>query len=278
MRLRTLFTVSSIIVLPLMAWSQIHFGAATALNATFVLDEGISEDPRYNSTMTYNWAPIGINFGVDVSRKFGIQLESILSNQGQIYQVIDAAEQIAGQRSIDLQYVNIPLLFKFMNGGSKKARANFNIGPQFSFLTEAKESLSAQAGVDYVIPEGMTYEEIQSNFASFDGEVIPGTASGTYQLESDFYAELDKSANTFKNTEFQIAAAFGVDIDISRNFVLTTQIRANYSLTDMSNEDAFNTVTSGNGSSLLSERANLLVGVQLGLTYVIGGTRFFKGR
>jgi len=278
MRLRTVFFVASIIVLPSLAWGQIHFGVTTALNATFILDEGISEDPRYNSTMTYNWAPVGFNFGVDVGRKFGLQLESILSNQGQIYEVIDAAEQIAGQRNIDLQYLNVPLLFKFMNGGDKKARTNFNIGPQFSFLTQATESLQADAGVDYVIPEGMTYDEIQANFAQYGGTVIPGSTPDTYSLESDFYAEIDKASNAFKNTEFQIAAAFGVDIDISRNLVLSTQVRANYSLTDMTNEEAFNTITSGNGSSILSERANLLVGVQLGLHYVIGGTRSFKGK
>ncbi len=278
MKLRNQFFLLFIALFPAMAWGQIHFGVTTAVNATFILDEGISEDPRYNSTMTYNWAPVGFNFGVDVGRKFGLQLESILSNQGQIYEVIDVAEQIAGQRSIDLQYLNVPLLFKFMNGGDKKARTNFNIGPQFSFLTQATESLQADAGVDYVIPEGMTYEEIQGNFAEYGGTVVPGSTADTYALESDFYAEIDKASNAFKNTEFQIAAAFGVDIDISRNLVLSTQVRANYSLTDMTNEEAFNTIASGNGSSIFSERANLLVGVQLGLHYVIGGTRSFKGK
>lgn len=278
MRLRAVIFMASMTILPTLVWSQVHFGVTTAVNATFILDEGISEDPRYNSTMTYNWAPVGFNFGVDVGRSFGLQLESILSNQGQIYEVIDAAEQIAGERKIDLQYLNVPLLFKFMNGSDKKARANFNIGPQFSFLTQAKESLQADAGVDYVIPEGMTYEEIEANFAEFGGTIMPGSEPGTYALESDFYAEIDKASNAFKNTEFQIAAAFGVDIDLSKNLFLSTQIRANYSLTDMTNEEAFNTVVSGNGSSLLSERANLLVGVQLGLHYVLGGTRSFKGR
>ncbi|MBX2962150.1 MAG: PorT family protein [Cyclobacteriaceae bacterium] len=278
MKLRALFFISAVALLPLLAQSQVRFGVTTALNATFVLDEGISNDPRYNSTMTYNWAPVGFNFGVDVGRKFGLQLESILSNQGQIYQVIDAAQQVAGQRNIELQYLNVPLLFKFMNGSSKKVRSNFFLGPQFSFLTAAQESLKAQAGVDYVIPEGMTFDEIQSNFAQFGGEVIPGSTTDTYQLESDFFTEIDKSSNAFRNTEFQIAAAFGFDIDLAKHFMLSAQIRANYSLTDMTNEEAFKTVSSGNGSALLSARANLLVGVQLGLHYVIGGTRSFKGK
>lgn len=255
---------------------QMHVGATTAVNATFVLDKGLSEDPRYNSTMTYNFAPIGVNFGVDFTKKFGLSLESILSNQGQIYELIDAGKQIAGERNIDLQYLQLPLLMRFMSGGNGGARANFNIGPQFSFLTEATESLQANAGVDYVIPEGMTYEEIQANYAQFGGTVIPGEANGTYQLQEDFYAEIDKQTEAFKNTEFQIAAAFGLDIDLSKHLYLTTQIRANYSLTEMTNEEAFDAVASGNGSDIFSQRANLLVGVQIGLHYMFGSTRSFK--
>ena len=31
---------------------QVHLGATSAYSATFVLDKGLSEDPRYNSAMT----------------------------------------------------------------------------------------------------------------------------------------------------------------------------------------------------------------------------------
>lgn len=41
------------LLLPLLALGQVHFGATTGLNATFVLDKGLQEDPRYNSTYTY---------------------------------------------------------------------------------------------------------------------------------------------------------------------------------------------------------------------------------
>ena len=48
---------------------QIHLGATTTVNATYVLDKGLSEDPRYNAKATYQWAPIGFNFGLDLGRK-----------------------------------------------------------------------------------------------------------------------------------------------------------------------------------------------------------------
>jgi len=253
--------------------AQVHLGITTAANATFVLDKGLSEDPRYNATYTYNFAPIGFNFGVDLGRTFGISVESILSRQGQVYELIDVANQVKGERKIDLSYVNLPLLFRFMSGGNAGTRANFNIGPQLSILTDAVESVSANSGT-FTIPDGVTPESIQNDFpaAQINGD-------GTYSIPdgSPSYKEvLTKEANDFKNTEFQIVAAFGLDIDLSRHLFLTTQIRANYSLTDMRNGDVIDAIKNGEGSDIFGQRANLLVGLQIGLHYSFGVTRSFK--
>lgn len=255
------------------AYGQVHFGATTAYNATFVLDKGLSEDPRYNSTYTYQVAPIGFNFGVDFGRKFGLQLESILSNQGQIYELIDIAEQVKGQRKIDLQYINIPMMFKFMGGGNGKARTNFNFGPQMSILTKAVETLQADGGSEFAIPEGLTIEDIRQDFP---GAELSNNGT-SYTVPSDLSENLlTKEANNFKNAEFQLAAAFGVDIDLSKHIYLSTQIRANYSLTDMRNGDVIDAIKNGNASDIFGSRANFLVGVQLGLHYYFGTLRSFK--
>ena len=255
-----------------LAQVQVHIGATTAVNATFVLDKGLSEDPRYNSKMTYNTAPIGFNFGVDFTNKFGLSLESILSNQGQIYEVINAAKQISGERKIDLTYMNLPLLVRFMSGGNGAARANFNIGPQMSFLTQATETMQAQAG-DYTIPNDPDFVIPDGATDNGDGSYNIPESVGTPENPVEIYS---KAGDDFKNTEFQIAAAFGLDIDIAKHLYLTTQIRANYSLTDMKNGDAWETIISGKPQDILSQRANLLVGIQLGLHYTFGVTRSFK--
>jgi hypothetical protein len=251
---------------------QIHLGATTAVNATFVLDKGLSKDPRYNSTYTYKWAPVGFNFGVDLGRKFGLSLESILARQGQIYEMIDAANQVKGERKIDLKYLQLPLLMKFMSGGYGSARANFNLGPQLSILTDAVESIQAQAGT-FEIPEGVDFASIQSEFPN-----AVNNGNNTYTLPSDVPTKdiLSKKANDFKNSEFSIAAAFGLDIDLSKHLFLTTQIRANYSLTDMRNGDVIEKLKNGDGTDIFGQRANLLVGMQIGVHYMIGKTRSFK--
>src|SRR5687768_13182834 len=155
---------------------QIHVGATTAVNATYVLDKGLSEDPRYNATATYQWAPIGFNFGVDFGRKFGLSLEGIKSKQGQIYDMIDKFEEVKGQRKISLDYLQLPMMFRFMSGGNAGARANFNIGPQLSLLTDARETIEAQAG-DFQIPEGMDFAAIQEDFPQ-----ATNNGNGTYTI------------------------------------------------------------------------------------------------
>jgi hypothetical protein len=251
---------------------QVHLGATTAVNATFVLDKGLSDDPRYNSTYTYKMAPIGFNFGVDLGRKFGLSLESILAQQGQIYEMIDAANQVRGERKIDLKYLQIPLLMRFMSGGDGGARANFNLGPQMSILTDAVESIQAQAGT-FEIPAGVDFASIQQDFPN-----AVNNGNNTYTLPADVPSQdiLTKKANDFNNTEFSIAAAFGIDIDLSKHFYLTTQIRANYSVTDMRNGDVIDRLKSGDGADIFGQRANLLIGVQLGLHFMLGSTRSFK--
>jgi hypothetical protein len=251
---------------------QVHVGATTAVNATFVLDKGLSEDPRYNSTYTYNMAPIGFNFGVDLGRKFGISLEGIKSRQGQIYQLLDVAEKVKGERKIDLSYIHLPMLFKFMSGGNAGARANFNLGPQLSLLTDAREYVTAEAGT-YSIPEGVEFSAVQAEFPT-----AVNNGDGTYNIPENVPSKdiLSKKANDFKNSEFAIAAAFGLDIDLSKHLFLTTQVRANYSLTDMRNGDVIERIKNGEGGSIFGQRANLLVGVQIGVHYMFGKTRSFK--
>jgi hypothetical protein len=258
---------------------QIHAGATTTVNATYVLDKGLSEDPRYSSTATYQWAPIGFNFGVDFGRKFGLSLEGIKSKQGQIYDMIDKLEEVKGQRKISLDYLQLPMLFRFMSGGNAGARANFNIGPQLSFLTDAVETIQAKQG-DYTIPEGVDFADIQNELASSDADkqFIQQIDANSYRVTQDLKPKdlLTKKANDFKNTEFSIAGAFGLDIDLSRHLYLTTQVRATYSLTDMRNGDVIDAIKNGDAGSIFSQRANLLVGVQLGVHYMFGVTRSHK--
>ena len=266
-----------VICVVLLAASQvkaqnIHLGATTAVNATFVFDKGITDaDDLYKSEFTYKVAPIGFNFGVDLGRKFGLSLESIFAKQGQVYKIIDAAEQIKGERKIDLKTLQLPMLLKFMGGGNGGARGNFNFGPQLSLIRGAVESVQAQAGT-FKIPDGMDFESIQSQFPN-----AIDNGDNTYEIPSGGLPTteiLSKKANDFKNSEFSLAAAFGLDIDLSKHMYLTTQVRATYSLTDMRNGDLIDQLK--NGQNIFGNRSSLLIGMQIGLHWSLRTTRSFK--
>lgn len=254
--------------------AQIHFGATTAFSATAVLDEGLNSDPRYDAQITYNPSPIGFSFGVNLGRKFGLSMEMIQAKQGQIYNIIDVAKQVQGERNIDLTYLQLPLMMNFLGGGSGGVRGNFNFGPQIDILTKAIETVQSQSGT-FEIPDDATFTDIQDQYAG-TGVTLTDNMDGTYTQGALPSTEVfTKQANDFANTMFSLAAAFGLDIDLSKNLYLTTQVRATYSLTGMRNADVLQQITT-NPASLLGEGATVQVGVQLGLHYMIGGTRSKK--
>lgn len=123
------------------AQPRIHLGVTTGFNSTHVLDKGLQSDPRYVAQANYEWAPIGVSAGVDFTNKFGLQIETIRAAQGQIYQMIETAQNVqkmVAERNIDLTYIQIPLLMKMMSGGNGPARFNFQVGPQLSLLNSGK--------------------------------------------------------------------------------------------------------------------------------------------
>lgn len=249
--------------------AQIHIGATTSVTANVLMDKGLKGDPRYDNQYTINMAPIGFNFGWDIGKKFGLQLETILSNQDQTMEIIDAAKKSIGERKLDMQYLQLPVMMKFMSGGDGGARANFNIGPQLSVLLDAVESIEHEGGT-LVIPDDPNWELPDGATDNGDGTYTTPAVPST-----DVYT---KAAGDFANTQFSIAAAIGLDVDLSKHLYLATQIRMNYSITDMRNQDVFDAVANGSSQDVISSSANLAVGVQLGLHYVFGTTRKFKNK
>jgi hypothetical protein len=257
--------------LAVMAQPKVHLGLTTAFNSTFVLDKGLSQDPRYSSEITYNWAPVGFNFGVDFGKKFGLSLEAIQGSAGQVFQVLDAAEEMVGERKIDMDMLQLPLLMKFMSGGDAGARFNFNMGPQINFLQSGLETIEYLASTQNIpegapIPDGATQNQ--------DGTWnVP-----EQELKTLLSSAAENEIQKFKDQEFLLTMAFGLDIDLSRNLYLNTNVRGSYAITDMRNGDFIDALKDGGLNDLFSRRANLTVGVQLGLHWMFGGTRSFKAR
>jgi hypothetical protein len=269
MKKTLLAAILLLIVLQTKAQIKFHVGLSTALNSTFVLDQGLKADPRYLSTATYKWAPVGFSFGVDFGRRFGLQLESIKAAQGQFYEVRDAFNEIVGSRNFDMTYLQFPLMMKLMSGGTGLARFNFQLGPQLSIIQSGTEVLQYIQSTQN-IPEGLVPPDgaTLNPDGTYEVPAFDEIVSGTDDVQDALFA--------FQEKEIQLAAAMGVDLDIMRNFYLTANIRANYSFTDMRGQDLIDLVSSGQVSEIFNQRANLAVGVQLSLHWMIGGTRRFN--
>jgi hypothetical protein len=279
---KTLYAIASgcvaglLAVLPTFGQAQLHVGLTSAFNTTLVLDKGLSEDPRYNATPTYNFSPVGVSVGADFGRGFGLQLESILSRQGQVYQIIDATRQVIGERRIELNYLHLPLLLRTFSTGSSRTRANFMFGPQLSLLTKGQEIYDQHQRGTLVLPEG---EEPPAGATEYD------PAKRTYVMpaqETTIYStEAQNAVQQFRKMDLQLALGLGLDVDLGRNLYLSTQIRGNYGFVDVRNEDVINAIKNSTGkqfsNDLFGRRANVLVGAQIGLHWMFGGNRSSPG-
>lgn len=263
-----------------LAQTQLHLGLTSAYNGTFVLDKGLSEDPRYNAKQTYNFAPIGVTAGVDFGRGFGLQIESIFSRQGQVFDIINVAKQSIGERRIDLDYVHLPLLLRSFGTGSARTRFNFMFGPQLSILTRGQEVYEQYQAGKLQLPPGATPPNSPNT-----GQPVPVNADGTYDYpattQTVFSTESQASIQQFRKTDLQIALGIGVDIDLGRNLYLSTQVRGNYGFVDMRNGDFMdglqNKTAQQIAGDLAGRRANLLVGIQMGLHWMFGGNHSSGG-
>jgi hypothetical protein len=117
----------------------------------------------------------------------------------------------------------------------------------------------------------LQYFENQGNPGQYD---LPQDAGMTLMS-----SQAENEIQQFRDKEVQIAFGFGLDIDLLKYFYLSTNVRANYSITDMRNQHLIDMI--GNDEDLMGifgNSANLLVGVQVGLHWMIGGNRSYRAR
>ncbi len=315
MKSTTIVALLTLLSVSAFAQPRIHLGISSGFNSTYVLDKGLNQDPRYIAETSFKWAPVGMSVGIDFTKRIGLQFESIQAAQGQIYQMIETAqniEKMIAERNIDLNYIQLPLLLKMMGGSDKAARFNFQVGPQLSLLSSGAETIKfiEDGSFDFVqggdIPIDVTtvlvqnQEDIPASYqqALANGEVTPPSANemeipleyfqnaddpSMYDMPKDavmtlMSTEVESEIQKFKNKEVQLAFGFGVDFDVFRHFYISANIRGNYSFTDMRNEDLINYIKDKDIADIFSQRANLAVGAQIGLHWIIGGNRSFRAQ
>src|SRR5690349_14268448 len=90
----------------------VSLGVFTGATSSYIWDEGVARDPRYETRYDVRFAPVGVAYGIDYDG-FGFILTPSLINVGQKYNVINTVGGEEGTRSGKLSYLNIPAAFKF---------------------------------------------------------------------------------------------------------------------------------------------------------------------
>ncbi len=234
----------------------------------------------------------------------------------QMIQTVQSVQKMIAERNIDLNYIQLPLLLKIMGTSTNPVRFNFQIGPQLSLLNSGVETIKffEDANIDLADYTDLSPDNISemadvtdvlvSNQADIpqayldaidNGEVTPGdnplevplkyfedpNTQGQYDMPQDaimqlMSSEAENKIQKFKDKEVQLAFGFGLDFDVLKHFYISANVRGNYSFTDMRNQDLIDMINDKDISSIFDQRANLLLGVQIGLHWVIGGNRSFR--
>ena len=259
---------------------NVHVGLNSTVNTLLMLDKGLNSDPQYITVNNINFAPIGFSFGIDFSNTFGIQLETIRAIYDMAYKIKQQQEEI-GELRFHMEYIQIPMLLRFMNGGTGQARMNFMLGPQISLITAGTETIALyQEASDKQMAIPDVTDATIGDFPA--GTVDNG--DGTYTMPSNMPAnevELLSSVatnqvETFRNQELHIVGGFGLDVDVSPKLYLSLFVKGDYGITDMRNGELIDALANKANLKYFTERrASLALGIQIGVHYMFNGTRFF---
>ena len=215
---RWILTLTILSLSPSFAIGQklVSTGVFTGLTAPFTLDQGTSDDPRYQQRYVVKYAPIGFNFEIDYDG-FGIITSPSYMKDGQNFNVLNSVGGQMGVRKINMQYIDIPLGFKLHIIDLSFFKVSFVAAAGMQYLISGEETISHQAGkmwfpleVDPILPPEYIRE--------YDGVQVP---------KVDHYQMLTTS--DFNKIQFTGALGFRSDWEVTQTLKISFDLRANYS-------------------------------------------------
>jgi hypothetical protein len=175
------------------AQGEITIGLKGAFNYTGLFNNNVSDQGYELDYAPTTGGSFGASFNYRLAEKSSIDVNILISGQNQKYDLKFGSEASALPATVEtnLKYIDIPVLFKLGSGNG----AYFEVGPQLSFLSSAKET--------------------------FD---FPTATAGNYS-DKDF-------KNDFKGFGLSGVLGFGADFELNEQLGLTAGLRLGYMFTD----------------------------------------------
>lgn len=187
------------------AQGEMTIGLKGAFNYTALFNNNVS-DQGYE----LNYAPttggsFGASFNYRLAEKYSLDVNLLISGHNEKYDLNYGTEANPSPGTVEdkLKYIDIPVLFKMGSGNG----AYFEVGPQFSFLSSAKETSTW--------PDASGLGSAVSSQFNYSGR--------------DF-------KNDFKGFGLSGVIGFGGDFELNDQLGLTAGIRLGYMFTDATTE------------------------------------------
>jgi hypothetical protein len=178
-----------------------------------------------------------IHLGFDFNKSVGLKLEAGYQMLGQRYK--DTYNDTAYTRTVTLNYIQLPLLFKYRTNG-EVARFYFAIGPQFNFLMSANQVYYKQE----VVNTDSIYNPISNQRIKVGEETI-----------TDRYTSFDVMGRL----------DLGVDISFTPNLFLNVGATMAYGFMDI---NATDWRIPDHSSGTYSPSHNIFGGINVGINYI----------
>jgi hypothetical protein len=253
-------------------WAQegaFRIGAVLLPQSTWLLNQDDSDaGPELDYEVTWGFAG-GISASYNFNDYLGVGLDVLYSNQGQKYKGRESDTTYYTAKTT-LNYLKLPLLFRFNSDPNSVVQFSAFLGPQFSFLLSYKDR----------------FEAFEANVPSFRMEVSGKEWSITEDGTSD---KVKLTAPIYKSFLPGAVLGLGIGIKPTDELLISLHIRADYAFGDAENKDAKvdHTHHGGGQEPYWSDKPKygdgapaghtrptttaLTGGLQLGVYYTIGG-------
>lgn len=214
----------------LYAQTGFHAGVNLGICSPVIINQnnyGFSEMDYKIGITAYPGLALGYNFNTNN----GVQLELNYAPLGQEYfdvirdfgptDLTGKAKKVDTYRYVSLNYLQIPVMYRFQTTREKKEKISFHLmaGPSFGLLLSADQYYEADVNAD-------------GNIVELGYELAPESAVSAFAAT----AEVEAPEEYFQKMDIGFQLDAGVDIYLNENLYLTPALKLYYGFTDINSE------------------------------------------